>query len=760
MIMDKKDLDNTKPIEVLSDIETLDIEESREDRYKDAVLKEEKKEQAELAEEALAEKNIAEAEKLLNADKETKKKKDKKENKDKVHVGVLVKNKWKSLSKKQQIIAYIVAGILAFALLVLIIFLLIGGKDEEEVLESGNEEVVDTPPVVVDNFYYKDGVLYFLNDSEAEIGSYECSNKDSNLCYVPVNHYQDDFDVATLVSDVGKFKEQRIPIYEENYVFLYDNKNQEDGEYILYSIKDKKEVERYLDVKAYDENLVVIQNKDKKYGLIKIDKGVVEVVKPAYKDLGMINGQEYLVALNGSKYSIIDRNGKVLSSEFDSNYKIKNYNKHLVVALVGRDYNVFDYKGNVVASGYDFATIKDSYAILVDKTKLFIIDKNKDKYNEGGIKLNNTNYVKSYVYDETGKLLETRRSFEVSIKNGLFEVAVYGDENEPTHEYINILQGNINKNYDYVNYFDGKLYFYEDKEKEEVLGYYSCSSKNNVSKDTKEYDSCIIATDDIFSDNDMVSEKTRNSRIPIINGKYAFVKDGESNVVLFDIEDMRTLSSYSKVDTNTASNDLKVTEYNGKLNVLVLNKKGKYGMIVIDGKSVNTGYAFEYNKLEKLGMYHLALDSSNSWRILYGGSESVGFTNKVRGYNSNNKYFKVMEDNQYYVYDDFGNKIIPDSYAYVELYGTYYAALNSNRELSIYDYTGNKLSKNIVTIGNYELYGTSTPAFKVKQDGEDYVVSVWDGKQYNDTVLSTKEETGSGNNPEGGEEESTETPES
>ena len=70
----EKDLENTKPIEILSELsisreekyERLDDElMPRSEKYKDAVMKEEAKEQAELAEEALAEKNIAEAEKLL-----------------------------------------------------------------------------------------------------------------------------------------------------------------------------------------------------------------------------------------------------------------------------------------------------------------------------------------------------------------------------------------------------------------------------------------------------------------------------------------------------------------------------------------------------------------------------------------------------------------------------------------------------------------------------------------------------------------------
>ena len=37
------------------------------------------------------------------------------------------------------------------------------------------------------------------NENEKELGSYECSNKDTNLCYVDTNLNQDSFDVIKLV---------------------------------------------------------------------------------------------------------------------------------------------------------------------------------------------------------------------------------------------------------------------------------------------------------------------------------------------------------------------------------------------------------------------------------------------------------------------------------------------------------------------------------------------------------------------------------
>ena len=69
--MAEKDLEKTKPIKVLKDISDIkkDTTSTREAKYKDALEKAEMKIKEEEAEEALAEKNINEAEELLHEEK-------------------------------------------------------------------------------------------------------------------------------------------------------------------------------------------------------------------------------------------------------------------------------------------------------------------------------------------------------------------------------------------------------------------------------------------------------------------------------------------------------------------------------------------------------------------------------------------------------------------------------------------------------------------------------------------------------------------
>ena len=274
--MDEKDLEKTKPINILSDLTKKEEVSTRESKYKDALEKEDKKIKEEEAEEALAEKNIQLAEEILHEEKEKKKEvkeledeideeikntdkvvKKSKDKKDKDSFVVLLKNKWNSLNKKQRVLIGVLGGVLLLLLLVLIILLifkLTSKPIEQPKVEAPKEDVA---PVVVDNFYYKEGSLYFLNEEETEIGSYKCNTQDDSLCYVGLNSNRDDFDVTKLVDSEGNLKKQRLPIFHDNYVFVYDNKSEKDTEITLYYIKDQKELGRYSSVKAYDNGNVI-----------------------------------------------------------------------------------------------------------------------------------------------------------------------------------------------------------------------------------------------------------------------------------------------------------------------------------------------------------------------------------------------------------------------------------------------------------------------------------------------------------------------
>lgn len=745
--MDDKELEKTKPIEVINeDLENRsdkykDVgqeEESREEKYKNALEDEHKKIEEEAAEEALAEKNIALAESYLE---EEKNQINQNEQLNKQSFIGKIKDKWSSLDKKKKIMIIVIGLLILILLVVFIIFVVVksGNKDE---IEKPEEKIEEKAPVVVENYYYKDGKLYFLNESSKEIGIYECENKDSNLCYLAENNYRDNFDVAMLADDTGEEKVGRMPIYNEDYVFVVDNKEVKSKEIKLYSIKEEVVSKTYDNVKAFDEDYVIV-SENGLYGLLEINEKVNEIIKPTYEYLGLIDGQNNLVAKTKKGFFIIDRDNKELSSMFSSNYEIKNYNDNFVVAKVGGEYNVYNYQGDLLAAGYKYVTLNDDYAGLVNSSKeLFIIDKDRTKFNEEGISLKNDNYNRVYVYRENGTLDKVLKSFDINVRNGIIEVAVYEkDGDNPQYKNLEINEGLANKKNKFVNYFDGKLYFYKDEDKNIKIGTYTCNSKNYLSKEEDEHEYCFLAKDTIYEDNDMmpVGYKDRKAYSPIINSRFVFILDGTNNIKLYDLVDNKALGVYSSVNTYTSNNDYSVTFVNNRIDVVAVNKKGKYGMLTIDGVNVKATYPFEYNKIEKIEGGYLVQTTNNKWKMLFNdGSESVEFDGEIKGYSSDKKYYKLYVNGQYSVYGSSGDKVSIDSCNYIELYSDYYVGIDKDSKLFIYGYNGNKLITEGVQLANYPFNNTANPAFKVKKSGESYIVSVYDGTKYNDVFLSLK----------------------
>ena len=759
--MNNDDLEKTKPIQTLKDINTEESNGSRASKYKDVLDEEKRKLDEEAAEEALAEKNIAQAEALLaaegNADGEgvvvdeeveekdsnKKKKDDKKESEDEDDNEELfpkLKEKWKSMSKKQKITTIVIAVLVFIVIILLIVLLLSKVMKKEEVKPEQTEETV---PVIVDNFYYKDGKLFFLDEQDKEIGSYECSNKDEKLCYVAVNNYYDTFDVAKHVNKDGTVKEQRMPIFDNDYVFVYDNKKEGEKNIELYSITDGQVVENYGSVKAYNEGYVIVEDKASKFGLLQIQNDTVtQVIAPEYSYLGMIDDEDNMIALNTKGYYVVSKKNKLLNKALDSNLEVKNYNNNFVVVKENNQYALYNYKGKKLVSGYDYISLIDNYAILVNGKKAFVIDGSKNKYNEEGIALSSTDYVTTFVYDENGENTEIKRSYTTTKKNNDIEFAIYNGSEDATYTQLSLLEGMLNKSIDYASYFSGKWYFYEDEDKENILGYYTCTNQNEVNSTKDGYKSCKVAKDTIYDDNDSTSdaEKKRSSVIPIINKQYVFMSDGNNNVALFDLKNKQTLGTYQSVNTYSAASDA-ITHYSGKVNITVFNKKGKYGVIAIDGSNVSKKVAIDYNKLEKLGSYYIGLNTNNKWVVVDNTSNPTEFPGKIEGFTSNLSFFKILMNKKYFVFDYKAQQVVNTAFTYVAIYDNFFAGVDSNRNVAVYDYEGNALTEP-VKVGNYSFTG-SNPAFKIRYSGGMYIASIYNGSTYVDhkmTFITHEEE--------------------
>lgn len=764
--MGNDEMDKTKPIKTLNELDevpkrnTVELEEvpaSREEKYKEIKELEEQKAREEAAEEALAEKNIAEAESLLEQEKEALEDVDPDELEEEKYVSdkkglAKLVDIWKHLDKSKKILYGIIGGLVLLLVILLIVALviLLGGKKKEKEpdVPQVEENVVEQAPEILSNYYYKDGVLHFVDADEEELGEYECTNKDEKLCYVAFNNYRDTFDVPKLVDEKDEEIKQVLPIYEDKYVFVFDNKNVTDKNITLYSISEKSKLNTYTSVKGYDDDYVIVADTSNKYGLIQFKDGLKELIKPQYTYLGMIDGEANLIAKSAKGYLVINKSNKIQSKAIPGSDQLKYYNSKMVVTVSSNLYTVYDYEGKVIADRADFIMINDKYAALVENGYVRVVDSEGYKYNEDGYLLKNKNLVKTFVYDEDGNLKETKKSFSIDIKGKDIAIVIYnGDEDK--FNYLDLNVPKINAKYQYVNYFEGKLYFYKDAEKKNLLGVYSCGVKNEVTSDSTTFNDCFVARDVVFDYNDMMNsnEVSRKAYSAIMNNKYVFVKDSDT-VYLYDIERGKALGPYNGVNTYTAANETVVTS-KGDINVVALNKKGLYGLIRIGSTSVNPVYSFDYKKIEKLGDYYIGLNKSDKWVILSLDS-SVEYPEKLMGYNKNKNYFKT-KDTSYHVYDQFGKSVSDDSYEYVALYSDYYAGV-IDKTVYVYDYEGNKLFPNGVKVESTNYSKTDTPSFVVSKNGEDYVVSVLEGSSYNDYTL-THQSTSPGE--QSGEEEPT-----
>ena len=641
-----------------------------------------------------------------------------------------LKEKWNNLDKKKKISIVLLFLIFLICLIGLVIQLLSNKKEETK------KEIKEAEKISFDNYYYKGGILYFLDEKE-EIGSYECNNKDEKLCYIASNNNQDGFDVPINIDSKNKTITKYHKIYNNDYVFISDN-NSENGIIILYSIKNKKVIEKYLDVKAYDDNYIIFENTEHHYGLMKIEEEKEIILNPTFLDLKMMNDKEYLVAKNDKGTFIIDLKGQVKSSNF-KDLIIKNYSNELVVTYLAGEYSIYDYKANLIATGYEFATVVDSYFGFVNQKKLYIRDLQNRKYNEEGIPLNNTYYVIQNTYDEDNKLLLREKSFSIENKEKDLIITVYNSGIEDG-KFITINKKNIevNEKYDYLNYFDKKLYFYKDTEKQELIGYYECKNENLTNQE-EELNKCFIASSIVFDDNEINNKSEEKTLTPIINNRYVFIQDGTDVINLYDLNQNKTVSSYSSISMSIENKDNKIQHYTDNIEFIALNKKKKYGLVKISEQSVDVIIKFSYEYLERMNKYILGQNSDKKWQIFESGTKVAGpFEAKPVNYNNKFNIIKIKNKNDYYACKIDGQYILKKAGLYLKLYDDFYIYVDRNDKAYIVEIDGKVINEEGQRL-NSNNYTGDKPAFKVAKGNNGYILKVLDGDEYTDYFYNVEE---------------------
>lgn len=643
-------------------------------------------------------------EKLIKKSKENKTEKEKKPKEKKG-----LKEKWQNLTKKQKALIISIISLI-FLIIIAIILVLVLKDDKEKPVDKPQEE--EKPKVVLEkeNYIYIDGKLSLLDKDDNELGIYECQNKDEKLCFVANFSNEDDFDIPKSLYEDGSIVTHRSSIFQNKYVFIHDSNSEINESLILYNIAEQKEEGTYNLVKGFSGSNYVIVKKDNKYGALEFStEGIVEKIKFTYDYLGIIDSNSKVVAKTNNKYFIYNREGKLDSKGFSN--PIKSFNNNYVV-IENNGEVLYDYKANKLLNDtYDYIRLLDDYVVVIKDNKLSIRDYKNNKFNEEEIELYNNHYNEEKIYNKENVLEKESVSFKINIIDNNIEVIYYNKNDKEKSVVLNSIEGKVSKKYPNLNYIDGKLYFYKEEKKENLLGVYTCTNKNNLENEASELTSCIVAAK---SDN--------TGWLPIINERYIFINDSldqnNKTIVLYDLKNNKALSRYANVNIDLDINENKITFVsNNDLYIIAENRKNEYGVIKFEDE-VKSIIPFEYKSIEKLKNYFRVEKTNGTYLLLDNIGSKVTtkeIGNKIVDYRG--KYLKT-ENNS--VYDFEGNEK-GSNFRYVELYDTYFVVINSDNKLDIREYESEFKLPNPIEVGDTTDYSN---AFEVSKTGDKYTIKI------------------------------------
>ena len=393
-------------------------------------------------------------------------------------------SKWSQLSKKQKIII-IVSGVVVLLIIIsLLLWFLIFKKDKEE--PKKNEE----PLVIVekDNYRYEDGKLIFIDENKNELGEYDCTNKDEELCYVAYYSNEDEFDVAKSVYENSVPVDFRSDIINNNFVFIYDNTEKEDGNVFLYDINAKEVSDEYSLVKEVNENSVIVKDLEDNYGVLSFsDDEINTLIDFDYDYLGYILESTALVGANNNNYVLIDLEGDQISKNIPG--EIKNFDSTNISVKIDGSYYIYSYQGvRLSEEEYDYIRFVDSYIITAKNRRLFVFDKDADPMTMEGIRISSNDYNTELVFNEDLVQTGKKEAFDAYINGKTLRI-----EYDEEYYDVNLNEGEFSKNQEFYSYFQGKLYFYADAEKNEAIGSYACNYANSIDASTTDLTNCFTS---------------------------------------------------------------------------------------------------------------------------------------------------------------------------------------------------------------------------------------------------------------------------
>ena len=653
-----------------------------------------------------------------------------------------LKDKWNSLTKKKKIL--IISGIILLLILISVGLFFLLKKDKT--LEKNEPDVI----LMKDNYKYENGKLVFF-ENDKELGTYECENKDENLCKMADVNNSDNFLGPINVDEKGEKLVVPAKIYKERFVFIVDHKDENDKSIKLYDLFENKTLKTVFDLKSYDEyaDYVVLKNEESLYGLEKFSDDKLETVIPYnYDSLGILPNQEEIKLISVRKdnnYYLTDLNNKILTKAFTSPIVAAD-DKHVVLEVLAKTYDVYDYNASQVTNkDYDYVTLLSDVLIYVINNQLFVSDYEGNLMSYEGLALKNQNYNPKLTYEEY-KLVKTEKAYDYELNNNILNINIYNGDDFENYS-INLSEGKLSSKLAFMSYFKGNLYFYADEKKETLIGSYPCTNHNEVDSNSSTLNNCKLANDSFFAEtigNNKEKDQSKNvGAIPLINKQFVFVSDGDK-IVLYDLINKKELATYESVDTSsyTSMNSLSFVNTNQLMFIAKSKSSGKFGIASINSSEVVPVLSFDFKSIKKLGKYYV-VESDNGYALYDAEGEKITAdkNSSIVDYlevDSTHKYLKTYKDGMYFVHT-YDKEVSSNSYNYIELYDEYYAAVLNNK-VHVYDYNNKEVtiteendSGLTLNITNY--YGEGTKAFRVTFDSENVYVEIGNSNNtYTDKV--------------------------
>ena len=599
-----------------------------------------------------------------------------------------LKDWWKSLDKKKKIIiiSSVVFGILLIISLVVLFFILFRPA----------EEMIKEPDVILemDNYRYENGNLIFLED-DLELGSYECQNKDENLCGVALLTTDDKMDAVKRVDEKGELLSFHSKIYFQKYVFLKDSKK-ESPEVILYDIENQKVIETAVEVLQTPEydGYFILKNNQGKYELLSLlEDGVKTLISydSSYDEIHLIPGESTLsmvaVAQN-NHYYLANLENKILTKAL--NDPIVGANKeHLKTKSATGKYHIYDYQAKEINAGFemDYVYLLDQYFISVLSQFLYVRDYDGALMSVENISLHNSHYNEVDTIKDN-KVIKKELALDYQVNDHILNLNVH--QGEDTKNYsIDLYEGALSKTLAFMDYFNGTLYFYTDETKTNPIGYYHCTNRNEVGKDTKTLSTCKPAMDSVFRQiegNIKEQDEQNEGIIPLFDKEFVFIQDGDTIVLVDLTSEKKEIARYESVDTTTYTGRTELfLSPSDNLNFIAKSKtSGKFGVAQITSSGIKPVISFNKQDIKLLGDYYVVKE--NDKYALYnktGEKVSDDRVAKIVDYEGN--YLKTLDGTNYFVYPFKGEIVTEKGFDYIELYDKYYAAVFQGR-VHLYSY--------------------------------------------------------------------------